>query len=133
MTSARLYAALASSAGRETHPMKCRVSGGFAKKRIALLDILAEVDAQGSEGDLFISSCDRTPGRPADAELLEDLELNPTLGQVVVPVDGYPQRDQLGVVVLDAVVRDGTFLRPPSVLSMYTMGDMPFYEGHARD
>lgn len=90
MASAILLAAIASSTGRETHPMKRRVDGGVAEKRLTLLDILGEVNPQGSESDLLISGVGSV-GRPAEAELLEDLKLDPAFCEIVVPVDGYPQ------------------------------------------
>ena len=70
-------------------------------------------------------SCGSDTGGPGDGELLEDFKLDGALAEVSVLVDGDAHRDDLGVVVLDAVVLDGAFLGPAAVLAVDAVHEMP--------
>jgi hypothetical protein len=93
------------------------------EERLALLDVLAQVEADVTEGDLL-----------GDSKPLEDLKLDWTLGEVVVLVNGDADGgDELAEVVVDAVVGDGALCGAAAVLGVDGVGEMPFYVGAAGD
>lgn len=109
----------------------------LAQQRLALLDVLAQVDPHDAQGDLLR----RRRGGPSSrsgvvfgsVEFLQDLELDGTLGQVGVLVDADAHGDDARVVVFHAVVGDGRLGGAAAVLRVDGVGEVPFYEGDARD
>jgi hypothetical protein len=76
-----------------------------------------------AEGDLL-----------GEGKLLEDLELDETLGKVVVLVEGDADGgDKLGETVVDAVVGNGALRGAAAVLGVDGVGEVPFDVGAARD
>lgn len=113
---------------------------------LAFFNVLGEVEGQAAKGDFLIAAAAASDGRrcrpccrpyypargPAAAsvvrgataggELLDDLELDEAFGQGVILVDGDAHGDELAVVVLDAVVRDGAFGGAAAVVRVDAMG-----------
>lgn len=95
---------------------------------LALLDVLAQVEGQLAQGDALLPGPD-----PRGREFLQDLELDDAFGQVVCLVDGDAHGEDLGVVVLDAVVCDGALAGAAAVLAMDGVWQVPFDLGEALD
>lgn len=96
---------------------------------LALFDVLAEVQLHAAQGDALVLGARRR------GQLLQHFELDGAVGQVVVAVDGDPDRHDLGVVVGDPVggLVHGAFPRPAAVLGVHRVREVPFYVGGSRD
>lgn len=95
-------------------------TSALSSKAIAFLHVLAEVELDDAERDLFFPAAAR--------ELLQDLEFDGTLGQVVVLIDADPDMaDDLGVVILDLVVGDRALRCAAAVLGVDGVCEVPFY------
>lgn len=88
-------------------------------QRLALLDILTQVELDNTESDLV-----------SQVELLNDFELEGAFGEMILLV--YADADVLDClaeVVVDAVVDDGTFCCAAAVFGVDGVGEVPFDVG----
>lgn len=104
-------------------PPNWSLCAAVPKKRLALLNVLAQVESDNAEGDFLLVT-----------KLLQNLKLNGTLGEVVVLVDGNADvRDGLAEGVVDHVVDDGLLVCATTMLGVDGVLNVPLDEGVARD
>ena len=122
----RCWATGRSKKGKDSSPKTTIPEDGFA-----LFDILGQIEADDTQSSFLFPDGSRTVAIHCaiGVEQLQNLKLDGAFREVVVAVDGNANRDNLGVVVLNSVVGNGTFVRLATVFPVNAVWEVPFYYG----